>query len=73
MLQSLISELRLTVDPDTQRFEVVFGQGMTLFVDPEDPAKFTQKVSGKAPDFDVLSADGTVVQLPPDEPALDGK
>lgn len=74
-LQSLISELRLTVDPDTQRFEVVFrdGQGMTLFVDPEDPAKFIQKVSGKAPDFDVLSADGTVFQLPIDEPALDGK
>ncbi|WP_354241233.1 zinc ribbon domain-containing protein [Bradyrhizobium sp. LA2.1] len=74
-LQSLISELRLTVDPDTQRFEVVFrdGQGMTLFVDPEAPAKFIQKVSGKAPDFDVLSADGTVVQLPTDEPALDEK
>lgn len=74
-LQSLISELRLTVDPDTQRFEVVFrdGQSMTLFVDPENPAKFIQKVSGKAPDFDVLSADGAVVQLPADEPALDEK
>lgn len=74
-LQSLISELRLTVDPDTQRFEVVFrdGQGMTLFVDPEEPAKFIQKVSGKAPDFEVLSADGIVVQLPANEPALDGK
>lgn len=33
---------------------------MTVFVDPEDPAKFIQKVSGKAPDFDVVSADGTV-------------
>ncbi|MET4220207.1 DNA invertase Pin-like site-specific DNA recombinase [Bradyrhizobium sp. LB14.3] len=74
-LQSLISELRLTVDPDTQRFEVVFrdGQGMTLFVDPEDPAKFVQKISGKAPDFDVLSADGSVVQLPADEPDPHGK
>jgi len=74
-LQSLISELRLTVDPDTQRFEVVFrdGQGMTLFVDPEDPTRFIQKVSGKAPDFEMLSADGTVVQLPADEPALDEK
>lgn len=74
-LQSLISELRLTVDPDTQRFEVVFrdGQGMTLFVDPENPAKFIQKVSGKAPDFEVLSDDGTIVQLLADEPALDGK
>lgn len=74
-LHSLISELRLTVDPDTQRFEVIFrdGQGMTLFVDPEEPAKFIQKVSGKAPEFDVLSADGNVVQLPADEPALDGE
>lgn len=71
----MISELRLTVDRDTQRFEVVFrdGQGMTLFVDPENPAKFIQKVSGKAPAYDVLSADGTLVQLPADEPALDGK
>ncbi|SCB53804.1 hypothetical protein GA0061098_102111 [Bradyrhizobium shewense] len=73
-LQSLISEMRLTVDPDTQRFEVVFrdGQGMTLFVDPEDPTKFIQKVSGKVPDFDVLSADGTVRQLPAEEEAEDG-
>ncbi|MET4455465.1 recombinase family protein [Bradyrhizobium sp. RT3b] len=73
-LQSLISELRLTVDPDTQRFEVVFrdGQGMTLFVDPEDPAKFIQKVSGKAPDFEILSADGAVVQLPPNEESKEG-
>lgn len=71
----LISELRLTVDPDTQRFEVVFrdGQSMTLFVDPEDPTKFIQKVSGKAPDFDVLSADGAVMRLPADEPAQEGK
>lgn len=71
----MISELRLTVDPDTQRFEVVFrdGHGMTLFVDPEEPTKFVQKVSGKAPDFEVLSADGTVAQLPADEPALDEK
>ncbi|UGY27442.1 hypothetical protein HU675_0012145 [Bradyrhizobium septentrionale] len=46
---------------------------MILFVDPEDPAKFVQKVSGSAPDFDVLSVDGTVVQLPADEPALDEK
>ncbi|MGY3427858.1 hypothetical protein ACVWZW_008362 [Bradyrhizobium sp. F1.13.4] len=46
---------------------------MTLFVDPEDPTNFIQKVSGKAPDFEVLSADGTVFQLPVDEPALDEK
>ncbi|WP_342736314.1 recombinase family protein [Bradyrhizobium sp. B117] len=74
-LQSLISELRLTVDPDTQRFEVIFrdGQGMTLFVDPEEPTKFIQKVSGKAPDFEVLSADGALLRLPADDPALDEK
>lgn len=74
-LQTLLSELRLTVDPDTQRFEVVFrdGQGMTLFVDPEDPVKFIQKVSGKVPDFDVISADGTVIQLPAEELAIDEK
>jgi hypothetical protein len=46
---------------------------MTLFVDPEEPAKFIQKVSGKAPDFNALSADGTVVKLPAHEPGLDGK
>ncbi|MCD9816644.1 recombinase family protein [Bradyrhizobium japonicum] len=73
-LQLLISELRLTVDPDTQRFEVVFrdGQGMTVFVDPEEPAKFMQKVSGKAPHFDVISAEGTTAQLPADEETEDG-
>ncbi|MCK1326366.1 recombinase family protein [Bradyrhizobium sp. 156] len=74
-LQSLISQLRLTVDPDTQRFEVFFrdGQGMTLFVDPDDPAKFIQKVSGKAPDFDMVSANGPVEQLPAEELTDDGK
>ncbi|MGF6311914.1 DNA invertase Pin-like site-specific DNA recombinase [Bradyrhizobium sp. i1.8.4] len=74
-LQSLISELRLTVDPDAQSFEVVFrdGQGMILFVDPEDPTKFVQKVTGAAPDFEMVSADGTIIQLPADAPALDGK
>lgn len=40
---------------------------MTLFVVPEDPTKFIQKVSGKAPDFDLLAADGTVLELPADE------
>jgi len=74
-LQSLIRELRLTVDPDTQRFEIVFrdGNGMSLFVDPEHPTKFVQKVSGKAPIFELVSADGTVVQLPAEEEAADGK
>lgn len=46
---------------------------MTLFVDPEEAAKFIQKVSGKAPDFDMIAADGTLMQLPADETALDGK
>ncbi|MET4455457.1 hypothetical protein [Bradyrhizobium sp. RT3b] len=74
-LQLLISELRLTVDPDTQHFEVVFrdGQGMMLFVDPEDPTKFVQKVTGAAPDFKMVSADGTIIQLPAAALALDGK
>ncbi|PWE75952.1 resolvase [Bradyrhizobium sp. SUTN9-2] len=74
-LQLLISELRLTVDPDTQSFEVVFrdGQGMILFVNPEDPTKFIQKVTGTAPDFEMISADGTTIQLPADEATLDGK
>ena len=70
-LQSLISELRLTVDPDTQRFEVVFrdGQGMTLFVDPEDPAEFIQKVSGTGPNFELVDQDGSIIELPADTPA----
>jgi hypothetical protein len=72
-LQSLIKELRLTVDPDTQRFEVVFrdGHGMTLFVDPENPTKFIQKVSGKAPDFELVKLDGELVELPADARATD--
>lgn len=74
-LQSLIKELRLTVFSDNQRFEVAFhdGHAMTLFVDPENPTKFIQKVNGTAPVFELISADGTVFQLPVDEPALDGK
>ncbi|WP_165637715.1 hypothetical protein [Bradyrhizobium shewense] len=46
---------------------------MTLFVDPEDPAKLIQKVSGKPPDFGMLDAEGAVVQLPADESTPDGK
>ncbi|WP_186467201.1 hypothetical protein [Bradyrhizobium stylosanthis] len=46
---------------------------MTLFVDPDDPAKFIQTVSGKARDFEVLSPDDIVAQLPVDEPALHGE
>lgn len=65
-LQSLINELRLTVDPDTQRFEVKFrdGQAMVLFVDPEDPTKFVQKVSGKSPVLDLVNQEGEFVKLP---------
>ncbi|WP_128928768.1 hypothetical protein [Bradyrhizobium guangxiense] len=71
----LISELRLTVDPDAQSFEVVFrdGQGMILFVDPEHPTKFIQKVMGTAPDFEMISADGKTMKSPADEAALDEK
>lgn len=74
-LQSLIKELRLTVFSDNQRFEVAFhdGHAMTLFVDPENPTKFIQKVSGTAPVFELISDDGTVIPLPADEPALDEK
>jgi DNA invertase Pin-like site-specific DNA recombinase len=73
-LQSLIKELRLTVDPADQNFEVVFrdGNGMVLFVDPEDPTKFLQKVSGKEPIFEMARYDGSVTQLPAAEDAVDG-
>lgn len=72
-LQSLIKELRLTVDLDTQRFEVVFrdGQALILFVDPENPTKFIQKVSGKAPNLEMVLDDGTVVDLPLDDETSD--
>jgi DNA invertase Pin-like site-specific DNA recombinase len=65
-LQSLISKIRLTVDTDTQSFEVIFrdGQGLMLFVDPEDPTKFIQKVTGKAPNFVVVEEDGETVNMP---------
>lgn len=73
-LQSLIKELRLTIDPDDQNFEVVFrdGNGLMLFVDPEKPTKFIQKVSGKAPNLEMVLEDGTVVDLPLDQETLDG-
>jgi DNA invertase Pin-like site-specific DNA recombinase len=66
-LQSLIKELRLTVDEGDHHFEVVFrdGSGMMLFVDPEDPTKFVQKVSGRAPNFELVE-DGRSVQMPND-------
>ena len=70
----MVKELRLTVDPDKQRFEVGFrdGQGMILFVDPNDSTKFIQKVSGKAPNLEMVLEDGTVVDLPLDDKTLDG-
>jgi hypothetical protein len=73
-LQLLIKELRLTVDPDTQRFEVIFrdGQGLILFVDPEDPMKFVQKVSGQAPNLEMIFGDGKVVDLPLDKATESG-
>ncbi|WP_244541960.1 recombinase family protein [Afipia sp. GAS231] len=73
-LQSLIKELRLTVDPNDQNFEVVFrdGNGMMLFVNPENPTKFIQKVSGKEPVFEMARPDGSSMQLPADEGAVDG-
>lgn len=73
-LQLLIKELRLTVDSDAQRFEVVFrdGQGMTLFVDPDNPTKFIQKVSGSEPYFELTRPDGTVVELPAHEETEEG-
>ena len=73
-LQSLIKELRLTVDPDTQRFEVLFrdGQVMILFVDPENPVKFIQKVSGSAPNLEMVSGDGATVNLPLDDATPEG-
>jgi hypothetical protein len=72
-LQSLIRELRLTVDPDTQRFEVMLRDrhGMTLFVDPENPTRFVQKVSGTTPSFELVDQDGSIVELPAEAPAAD--
>jgi DNA invertase Pin-like site-specific DNA recombinase len=73
-LQSLIQELRMTIDPDVQRFEVVFadGQSMTLLVDPDNPTKFVQKVSGKAPVFELVKPDGELVPLPSNEETEEG-
>ncbi len=76
-LQSLIKELRLTVAEDAnddQHFEVVFrdGNGMMLFVDPKNPLKFTQKVSGKDGEFEMVTEDGGITSLPADAEADDG-
>jgi hypothetical protein len=45
---------------------------MMLFVDPESPTKFVQKVSGTAPDFEMVPRDGAAIQLPLDDEAADG-
>jgi hypothetical protein len=60
-----------SVDPDAQQFEIVFrdGHGVILFVDPENPTKFVQKVSGSAPDFELIDEDGSIVELPLDTAA----
>jgi hypothetical protein len=73
-LQSIIKELRLTVFSDNQRFEVIFrdGHGMTLFVEPEDPTKFIQKVSGKGEEYEMISEDGSTQVLPADDSTSDG-
>ena len=76
-LQSLIKELRLTVAEganDDQHFEVIFrdGSGMMLFVDPKNPLKFTQKVSGKDGEFEMVTEDGRIAPLPADAKADDG-
>ena len=73
-LQGLIKQLRLTVDPNDQNFEVVFrdGNGMMLFVDPKNPTKFIQKVSGKEPMFEMALRDGSAMQLPSGETTADG-
>jgi hypothetical protein len=44
---------------------------LILFVDPEDPTKFVQKVSGQAPNLEMVLADGTVVDLPLDDETFD--
>jgi hypothetical protein len=46
------------------------GHGMILFVDPKDPTKFVQKVSGKAPAFELVKQDGELVKLPVDSLAI---
>lgn len=48
------------------------GNGMMLFVDPENPTKFVQKVSGKPPIFEMVRGEGSFIQLLADEDAVDG-
>ena len=59
---------------DDQHFEVIFrdGSGMMLFVDPKNPLKFTQKVSGKDGEFEMVTEDGRIAPLPADAKADDG-
>jgi hypothetical protein len=45
---------------------------MTLFVDPENPTKFVQMVSGKEPDYELVKADGELIKLHADEETAEG-
>ena len=71
-LQTIIKEVRLAVAEDAddfQHFEVIFrdGSSMMLFVDPKNPLKFTQKVSGKDGELEMVTQDGPAVALPLDD------
>jgi hypothetical protein len=59
---------------DYQHFEVIFrdGSGMMLFVDPKNPLKFTQKVSGKDGEFETVTEDERIIALLADVEAEDG-
>jgi hypothetical protein len=59
---------------DYQHFEVIFrdGSSMVLFVDPKNPLKFTQKVSGKDGEFEMVMDSGRIIALPADAEADDG-
>jgi hypothetical protein len=44
---------------------------MMLFVDPNNPLKVTQKVSGKGGEFEMVTEDGWITSLPADAEAED--
>jgi DNA invertase Pin-like site-specific DNA recombinase len=74
-LQLLIKELRLTIDPDTQRFEVVFrdGQGLILFVNT--PATGAMEPSSPSSPSTVkpLSASGGIAPIAAIRPSAIGR
>jgi hypothetical protein len=45
---------------------------MMLFVDPKNPLRFMQKVSGKSDEFEMVTEDGRITSLPADVEAEDG-